>query len=205
MFNTVLDHGLWELYRPEVVPDGYPEGAAFARRVSDGQDWYGYVYGEVGSFTDEGVKATVSPDGRVQAIYRNASCLFPAGHQLIEILGVDPSIPDGGPDGVHKLFERTTFDAAAATFTPYELERLPPSLSDWRVGLIENGRFADVQARVMAARNSGSVIGAIAWERFEYANTVRRKELMRLRPVLNFTEEEVDLSLAWAYAVEDAA
>jgi hypothetical protein len=72
------------------------------------------------------------------------------------------------------------------------------TLSDWRIGLIKNGRFVDVQARVAAARDSGAEIGLIAWERFEYANYVYRSELMALKDVFGFSASEVDQSMNWA-------
>jgi len=80
-----------------------------------------------------------------------------------------------------------------------------PTLSDWRVALILMERFADVEAAVIAARNSGSVDGAVAWQRFEYANNVYRAELLRLAPVFGFTEAEIDESLILAAQVAQQA
>lgn len=76
-----------------------------------------------------------------------------------------------------------------------------PTLSDWRVALIQMGRFSDVKAAVETARDSGAVEGLIAWERFEYANNVYRAELLRLAPVFGFTEAEIDESLRGAALV----
>lgn len=78
-----------------------------------------------------------------------------------------------------------------------------PTLSDWRVALIQMGRFADVKAAVEAARDTGSVDGLIAWERFEYANNVYRAELLRLAPVFGFSEADIDQSLRIAATVSN--
>lgn len=80
-----------------------------------------------------------------------------------------------------------------------------PTLSDWRVALIQMGRFVEVKAAIDAARDSGSTEGLIAWERFEYANHVYRAELLRLAPVMGFTEADIDQSLTVAAQVAAAA
>jgi hypothetical protein len=76
-----------------------------------------------------------------------------------------------------------------------------PTLSDWRVALVVMGRFDDVLEKITAARDSGSVEGAIAWQRFEYANNVYRAELLKLAPVMGFTTEDVEQSLTIAAQV----
>lgn len=76
-----------------------------------------------------------------------------------------------------------------------------PTLSDWRVALVIMGRFDDVLAKIATAKDSGSVEGAIAWQRFEYANNVYRAELTRLAPVMGFSEAEVEESLRIAAQV----
>ncbi|WP_243368849.1 hypothetical protein [Microvirga solisilvae] len=79
---------------------------------------------------------------------------------------------------------------------------IPPperaSLSDWRIALHLMGRFFDVEAQVEGARASGSIEGAIAWERFNRANHVYRSELLSLAEIYGFTPEEVDESLRLA-------
>lgn len=93
-------------------------------------------------------------------------------------------------------------------FTP---DPVPPpaplpevTLSDWRVALIDMGRFSDVEAAVLAAKESGTAEGLIAWQRFEYANHVFRSELIELAPLMGFTEAEVDESLSRARALASA-
>lgn len=77
--------------------------------------------------------------------------------------------------------------------------------SDWRVALILWGRFAEVEAKVTAARDSGTVEGLIVWQRWEYANDVFRAELLARREAFGFSAEEVDESLRRAEAVGAAA
>lgn len=36
----MIYHGDWERYTPVPLPEGWPEWASYARRVSDGVDWY---------------------------------------------------------------------------------------------------------------------------------------------------------------------
>lgn len=36
----MIYHGDWERYTPDPLPEGWPEWASYARRVSDGVDWY---------------------------------------------------------------------------------------------------------------------------------------------------------------------
>jgi hypothetical protein len=79
-----------------------------------------------------------------------------------------------------------------------------PTNSDWRVGLIMWGRFEEVEAKVIAARDSGSVEGAIAWQRWEYANNVYRADLMALKDTFGFTAADVEESLYRAAAVPAA-
>ena len=113
MAIKVKDHGFWTIYVPEQYPPGYPEGAIFARR-EDGADWYRYVY-EDKPFKADSVIATAMPEGdklRIQAIYRDASKLFPAGMRVIEISGVDPADPKP-----HKLFEQKFVDLKTGKFT----------------------------------------------------------------------------------------
>ncbi|MBB3905579.1 hypothetical protein GGR33_005119 [Methylobacterium brachythecii] len=70
-----------------------------------------------------------------------------------------------------------------------------PTNSDWRVGLILWQRFAEAEAKVVAAKDSGSVQGLIAWQRWEYANNVLRSELLQLKDVFGFAAADVDESL----------
>jgi hypothetical protein len=122
--------------------------------------------------------------------------------------------PDAAPEGQMEagraLVDKDGRPVWAVTYQPIstpELAPIPdgPTNSDWRVGLRIWGRFAEVEAAVIAARDSGTLEGGIAWDRFEYANNVYRSELMRLRDALGFSAEDVDESLRRAAAVSAQA
>jgi len=42
---ATINHGKWVLYKPDRVADIVPANMLFARRESDGVDWYVYIYG----------------------------------------------------------------------------------------------------------------------------------------------------------------
>jgi hypothetical protein len=89
----IIHHGAWVQYTPDKPIEGVPENAsiAFAKRESDGVDWYQFIRTE-GSFAEGSVLATamwqdfynefvVGP-----AVY-DAQRLFPANQILLEITG----------------------------------------------------------------------------------------------------------------------
>jgi len=105
-----IDHGSWVAYKPTQIPEHAPAGALFARRESDGVDWYDYVNsGE--NFDERNVKFmalwqdsfgsyVVGP-----AVY-DPTMLFPAGQIVVEVdgyTGIDPQKDFGG-----KLYDPET-------------------------------------------------------------------------------------------------
>ena len=54
---SIIDHGTWVAYRPAKHPEGAPGNAIFARRESDGLDWYEYCRAE--HFKKGSLKLTV--------------------------------------------------------------------------------------------------------------------------------------------------
>ena len=86
-----------------------------------------------------------------------------------------------------------------------------PTLGDWRVGLVlwtrkdasgnTVNRLADVTAAVQALISAGNPLGAVAQQRLEYSNNVRRAELLQLKDVFAFTTADVDESLYRAQRV----
>lgn len=116
---------------------------------------------------------------------------------------VDDTIPAGKVATGSKLVDDAGVPRRVWTLADAPPPRVPdgPTLSDWRVALIQMGRFADVEAAIIVARDSGSVEGAVAWQRFEYANNVYRAELLRLAPVMGFSEADIDHSLIVAAQV----
>lgn len=118
---------------------------------------------------------------------------------------VDDDIPEG------KITTESTLENDNGTirrrWTLEDAPSPPPpqqvTLSDWRVALIQLGRFDDVMAAVVAARDSGTPEGKVAWERFEYANHVYRSQLLQMAPAFGFSEADVDQSLELAASLSN--
>ena len=144
---NIIDHGEWVTYRPDQIPEAAPNGAMFAKRVSDDQDWYKYVHAKppdeptinpinmaslfnVENFQLETVKFTAMFQEAHNAYIVGAAVfdplmLFPAGGLLGEITdytGTDPQTDLGGK----------IYDPVAGTFTA------PPPP--------EQGDFVDMRA-----------------------------------------------------------
>jgi hypothetical protein len=105
---NIIDHGSWTRYVPEKPPEGLPGNIMFCRRDSDGKDWYAYIHGEHPELGGDSIKMTVH-EGIVQAVYRDATMLFPQNSLLLEITDdpvADPQAKYGGKlyDGRSKRF-----------------------------------------------------------------------------------------------------
>jgi len=110
----IKNHGAWQRYTPETLPTGAPANAMFARRESDGVDWYAYVDAR-SNFAADSVKMTVV-DGRVAAATTDPTALFPGVATVLEVSGVatdDPQKLFGG-----KLYDGTTFRDPPPPNTP---------------------------------------------------------------------------------------
>ena len=93
----IIDHGQWIAYKPDVWPETAPPRTLFAKRESDGIDWY--VFSRTKDrFADNTVKATVRWDDLYKSMVvstatYDVTMLFPAGQLLLEITeytGNDP-------------------------------------------------------------------------------------------------------------------
>jgi len=132
--TQIIDHGKWVRYQPDKLPQCMPPNTLFARRISDGVDWYDYSRDEK-SFGADTVKFTVLwqdiHDGYIVAsVSRDPSRLFPAGALLREIIdyrGDDPQAELG-----NKLYNPDTH-------TLHDLPPPPPSFD-----------FEGLEARVAA-------------------------------------------------------
>lgn len=87
--TQVIDHGKWQLYRPDRLPGDAPPSALFARRESDGIDWYVYSRNPK-SFGADTVKFTAmwqEPQNGyvVGGATRDVTALFPAGQMVLEL------------------------------------------------------------------------------------------------------------------------
>jgi hypothetical protein len=100
-------HGAWEIYRPAKLPDDAPANTMFARRISDGVDWYDYLKPGT-SFAPDSVKMTVL-NGTVGAAATDPTRLFPGGSTVLEV--------SGGPAGdPQQVFGRKIYDPASKAF-----------------------------------------------------------------------------------------
>ena len=109
----ITNHGSWKRYTPPVLPEGAPPNAMFARRESDGVDWYDYV--NTGkAFAKDSIKMTVT-NLTVSAAVKDATMLFPAGATVLEIKDVATQDPQ-------KMFGRKIYDPNGRAF------RDPPPL-----------------------------------------------------------------------------
>jgi hypothetical protein len=106
--TQIVDHGKWVPYRPDKLPEFAPPNTIFARRESDGVDWYDYVRDE-NSFTADSVKFTALRQDSgwvVGAAVRDANRLHPADQWVAEIIdyhGGDPQAELG-----NRLFDPDT-------------------------------------------------------------------------------------------------
>ena len=88
--TQIVDHGKWVLYQPDTLPEHAPLSALFARRESDGVDWYVYSR-DSKNFSPDTVKFTVMWQDThngfiIGAATRDPTRLFPAGQLLREII-----------------------------------------------------------------------------------------------------------------------
>jgi hypothetical protein len=93
----MIDHGVWIVYRPSVLPREAPLGAMFAKRKSDDFDWYEYIRGD--RFKRDSLKLTIAArveDGPlvISAPTKDVTALFPAGHRVVELEGDYPFTQD---------------------------------------------------------------------------------------------------------------
>lgn len=85
----IVDHGEWEAYKPDNYPiKGLPSSILFARRISDGYDWYMFARKELTAA--DTIKMTVrkAEEGWVVlTTTHDVSEIFPADSRLIEVRG----------------------------------------------------------------------------------------------------------------------
>lgn len=79
----IIEHGTWTYYTPDQLPHGAPASAIFARRQSDGQDWYELVANP--PFAPNNIIMTVDAQNVVWAATRDPSMIFPARFMVIEM------------------------------------------------------------------------------------------------------------------------
>jgi hypothetical protein len=80
------DHGDWVLYKPTSIPKEAPPNTIFARRVSDGADWYEYI--RSGAFEPNTVKLLIANEegeDMVRSPVVEVDRAFPAGCRILEM------------------------------------------------------------------------------------------------------------------------
>jgi hypothetical protein len=95
----VIEHGSWTLYVPAVPKEDLPGYIMYCQRDADGQDWYDYIHGEEPELGGNSIKMTVDGASIVQAVYRDATKLFPQSMLLLEVTDdpvADPQAKYGG-------------------------------------------------------------------------------------------------------------
>lgn len=103
---NIKDHGRWAAYRPDPRPEGLPASVLFARRESDGKDWYEYIR-EEGAFQEGSIKLTVFDGDVVGAAVFEADRLWPGyGQRVLEIIGITSADPQ--KEFGNKLYDQVT-------------------------------------------------------------------------------------------------
>jgi hypothetical protein len=147
----IIDHGEWEAYKPENYPvKGLPSSILFARRVSDGRDWYLFARKElIGTDTIKVLLRKAEEGWVVITTTYDAAVLFPADSRLIEVSGVTAD---------HESLRTNILDFDKRQFIP------PPKPEDrpnmMKIIMEELGvDEAKVMAKLEAARKSRSKHG----------------------------------------------
>lgn len=132
---SIIDHGNWVRYKPEKPPKDAPGNAMFARRESDGMDWYDYVAPGTTNFAVGTVKFAAMWRDNVgayvvgPAVY-DASAIFPADHIVGEIddyVGDDPQTDIG-----NMIYDPATGDFRSQP-PPPPPPPLPPSPTETKI------------------------------------------------------------------------
>ncbi|MCK2056433.1 hypothetical protein [Methylobacterium sp. 37f] len=125
MNYTIINHGNWVPYTKDAVlsPEGFPlvpAGTIFCKRESDGVDWYDYSRAE-GTFQPGSIKVVCLRTNLgliTQAIYAEATSVFPQNCTLIEVQGWEGEKP-------HRTFEYKVYDPETHTFSDIVLPAAP--------------------------------------------------------------------------------
>ncbi|MEH2525874.1 MULTISPECIES: hypothetical protein [unclassified Bradyrhizobium] len=175
---TIINHGSWVRYVPDVWPEGLPPNIMFCKRESDGVDWYDFMQGD--AMAAGSIKATVY-NGKVGAATRDITLLFPQAAVLLEITDDDVADPQAFYGGL-------MYDPVANTLTvPPPI--VPPFVSpkQARLALLAAGLLDQVEAAVAAEGRATQ----ITWE---YATEVNRTDplIATLGQSLGLTDEAID-------------
>lgn len=173
MTITIIDHGVWNIYVPETLPDWALEvlasgtRAAFSRRDGDGVDWYEYRMAPNRWAPGSLVATTQSfpnVDGEtVQGVFRDFTMPFPMGMRVIEIRGVSED-----EEKPHKLFEQQRFDLATLTIAPFPDEPVAVTSVSAAQALIQLSRMPHDGSVVPGAKNLAEATEALVAQSGDY-------------------------------------
>jgi hypothetical protein len=191
---NIYDHGTWSQYVPAAWPEDYPSTALFARRDSDGVDWYVYRNTR-GNISDESVKLALLKENAVWVV-KNAvveqSRLWPPLFRIMELYDGDLDTPFDSYVG------KALDDAAMQLITcPAPPAVVPTSAS--KLGLKRAfdalGRWDQVKALIASTPN--------AQEEWDLATEIRRddKIVQGIIAALNLTSDQVDTLILRAHAL----
>lgn len=110
---NIIDHGKWISYKPaslDGLPSWVPLTAIFAKRESDGIDWYNYLDSTTRPPASSVIFTATWSEGLnsyvVGAATYDSTMIFPAGQILQEITDYTGSDPQGDLGG--KLYDPAT-------------------------------------------------------------------------------------------------
>lgn len=114
--TQIMSHGKWMPYQPDKLPEFMPPNTLFARRESDGMDWYVYSRDNT-NFSPDTVKFTalwqdIHNGFVIGAATFDVTRLFPADQMVLEVIdyhGGDPQAELGGRGfdlATNKLLDR---------------------------------------------------------------------------------------------------
>jgi len=117
----IIDHGEWVVCdKPDDYPVKLPPNILFARRVSDGVDWYQFQRKELtAADTIKMVIRNTDEGWAVLTTTHDATHLFPAGSRLIEVRGATEN---------HESFRTQFVDLDKKQFTPSILPQDRPNM-----------------------------------------------------------------------------
>ena len=119
---NIKDHGTWHRYTPNKLPKDAPANALFARRESDGADWYDYV-NSGDNFAETSIKLTLRDGKIVGAAVTDPTLLFPGGGSVLEVFDVQVNDPQ-------KTFGMKVYDAKNKTFSDAAPHDHPNPIAD---------------------------------------------------------------------------
>jgi hypothetical protein len=140
---NIIDHGVWIKYKPATLPFGVPANSLFAKRTSDGVDWYDYVrphfemmqppkpkifHPETGEEMAQN-KKTLTPNFKPGSVMCNVYWHPDLKQNIVATAVYDPTLLFPADQQVieivgyqgndpHKDFGGKVYDKDAATFSP---------------------------------------------------------------------------------------